>query len=271
MTPKMKTGLIGLVALAFTLAAVLPVLAQDPVPAAVPSQESAKAPAQDRAKEMQSLRNEMQNLRKELVKLKYVRAQDIQNILYSYTSQIGHISFNPNMPAVLTISDTPENVEKMLAAIREIDVKPADVLYTVQLVMGSEEDAATDAELKGDPVIKELGKLLRYKGYTLLDATLVRAVNRGSAEVKFGPKAEFELYLRPDVVGEIKAPVIKSEVRLRRVERLGSYQDKPLIDVDTLIDSTLNVKSGDRTVVGVSKLDGGGKGLILIISAKIVD
>jgi hypothetical protein len=39
----------------------------------------------------------------------------------------------------------------------------------------------------------------------------------------------------------------------------------------TLIESALNIKSGDRTVVGVSKLDGGDKGLILIISAKIVD
>ncbi|MCX6573567.1 MAG: hypothetical protein NTX99_06200, partial [Candidatus Aminicenantes bacterium] len=42
-------------------------------------------------------------------------------------------------------------------------------------------------------------------------------------------------------------------------------------EVTTLIESTLNIKSGDRTVVGVSKLDGGDKGLILIISAKIVD
>lgn len=275
MTPKMKTGLIGLVTLAFTLAVAMPALAEDPVPAAAPNQEGAKAPAQDRAKEMQSLRNEMQNLRKELVKLKYVRAQDIQNILYSYTSQIGHISFNPNMPAVLTISDTPENVEKMLAAIREIDTKPADVLYTVQLVMGSEEDAATDAELKGDPFIKELGKLLRYKGYTLLDATLVRTVNLENSEVQFGPKAEFNLALRPEVTGDAKTPVIKSQVRLRYIAWPGrsetdTMKAAPAV-VKTLIESTLNVKSGDRTVVGVSKLDGGGKGLILIISAKIVD
>ena len=42
-------------------------------------------------------------------------------------------------------------------------------------------------------------------------------------------------------------------------------------DIVTLIESALNIKSGDRTVVGVSKLDGGDKGLILIISAKIVE
>lgn len=269
MTPKMKTGLIGLVTLAFALAVAMPALAQDP--AAAPGQESAKAPAQDRDKQMQTLRDEMQSLRKEIVRLKYVRAQDIQNLLYNYTGPLGRISFNPNIPGVLSIADTPENVDKILAAIREIDIKPADVLYTVQLILGSETDAATDTELKNDPIIKELGRLLRYKSYALLDATLVRSVNLNSSEVKFGPKAEFELSLRPTVTGDAKASTVKSEVRLRRVERQGSYQDKPLIDVDTLIDSTLNVKSGDRTVVGVSKLDGGAKGLILIISAKVVD
>ena len=117
------------------------------------------------------------------------------------------------MPSILSVSDTPENVEKILAAIREIDVKPADVLYTVQLVLGSETDAATDAELKNDPIIKELGKLLRFKGYTLLDATLVRTVNRESGG-QSGPKAEFEFALRPDVAGDAKMPVIKTQVRL---------------------------------------------------------
>ncbi len=275
MTPKMKTGLVGLVALAFALAVAMPALAQDPAPAAAPGQESAKAPAQDRDKQMQTLRNEMQNLRKEIVRLKYVRAQDIENLLRGYLGPLGFVTSNPRTPSVLSIGDTPENVDKILAAIREIDTKPADVLYTVQLVFGSEDDAATDAELKNDPIIKELGKLLRYKGYTLLDATLVRTVNLENSEVQFGPKAEFELALRPEVTGDAKAPVIKSQVRLRHIAWPGraetdTMKAAPAV-VKTLVESTLNVKSGDRTVVGVSKLDGGAKGLILIISAKIVD
>jgi len=251
----MKRTMIALLALAFTLAVVVPAFAEDP--------------AEDPAAQAQN--TEAKNLRKEIVKLKYVRAQDIQNLLYNYVSRDGHISFNPNMPAVLSVSDTPENVEKLLAAIREIDVKPADVLYTVQLVLGSEADAATDAELQSDSIVKELRKLLRFKGYTLLDVTLVRTINRESAAVKFGPKAEFELALKPDVAGDAKMPVIKTEVRLRRIEQIGAYEGKLITNVATLIESTLNIKSGDRTVVGVSKLDGGDKGLILIISAKIVD
>jgi len=258
----MKRTMIAFLALAFTLAVVLPALAEDPAVATAQEQKP-----------------EAKNLRTELVKLKYVRAQDIQNLLYAYTSREGRIQFNPSLPGVLTVSDTPENVEKILAAIREIDVKPADVLYTVQLILGSETDAPTDPELKNDPVIKELGKLLRYKGYRILDATLVRVVNRDRASVVLGPKAEFELRLRPDVAADPKAPTIKTDVELVQFapsDKTAVKEGKEIpagtrTFVSSPIQSTLNVKSGERTVVGVSKLDGGDKGLILIISAKIVD
>lgn len=246
----MRKGTIAFLMLAFALTVAGPVLAEDPVPAAAQAQNT-----------------EAKNLRKEIVKLKYVRAQDIRPLLYTFVSRDGHLQDNANMPTVLMVSDTPENVEKILAAIRELDVKPADVLYTVQLVLGSEADPETDADLKNDPLVKELGKLLRYKGYTLLDGTLVRVVNRENASVVLGPKAEFQFELRPEVVGDAKAPVIKTDVRLRKMSFPGS--EKPV--ATTLIESSLNIKSGERTVVGVSKLDGGDKGLILIISAKIVD
>ena len=261
MRTRMKNAAAACLALAFALAAALPALAEDPAPAG------------------QAQGVEAKSLRKEIVKLKYVRAQDIQNLLYTYVGRDGRIQFNPNMPSVLAVSDTPENVEKILAAIREIDVKPADVLYTVQLVLGSEADAATDAELKADPVIREIGKLLRYKGYTLLDSTLVRTVNMENGDVRFGPKAEFELALRPEVTGDARTPVVMTQVRLRQTVRVlakakpegAETSQGQAANAVTLIESALNIKSGDRTVVGVSKLDGGDKGLILIISAKIVE
>jgi hypothetical protein len=101
-----------------------------------------------------------------------------------------------------------------------------------------------------------------------------------NAEVMFGPKAEFQLELRPEVAGDTKMPVINTKVRLRQtvVKYIKAQKGDGTevtaatsTNVVTLIESTLNIKSGDRTVVGASKLDGGDKGLILIISAKIVD
>jgi hypothetical protein len=61
-------------------------------------------------------------------------------------------------------------------------------------------------------------------------------------------------------------------VRLRRIQVVfPSNATKADYITTDLIGTTLNIKPGDKTVVGVSKLDGGDKGLILIISGKIVD
>lgn len=213
-------------------------------------------------------------LRKEIVRLKYVRAIYIKDFLYPFASREGHVVSNPETPDILALSDLPENIEKMLAAIREIDVKPADVLFTVQLVLGSETEDKTDAELQSDTIIKELRKLLRYKGYTFLDSTLVRGLDRYNAEIMLGRKAEFQLELRPEVAREKPQDNIKVELRLRQISETFVTKDGKQVQVpkeSILIRNQLNLKSGDKAVVGVSKLDGGDKGLILIVSAKVVE
>ena len=257
----MKRTMIALLALAFTLAVVTPALAEDP--------------AGDASQVLQ--RPETKPLRKEIVNLKYVRAQDIHSLLQTYTSREGHLQYNPNLPSVLAIGDTPENVEKILAVIKELDVKPADVLFTVQLVLGTagETDKGAEPMPSSDPIIKELRSLLKYNAYSLLDTSLMRALDRQDSEVRLGEKAEFALWLKPKVIKDEKTSLIQTEVRLRQVRIAsmppGATSAKPEYITTDLIGTTLNIKSGDKTVVGVSKLDGGGKGLILIISGKIVD
>jgi hypothetical protein len=211
-------------------------------------------------------------IKKELVKLKFVTGNDIIPLIQPFLVDLRYERINmDSSKKILTLSATPENIELMKQVIREVDVKPADLLFTVQLILGSETEAGSADPIQNDPLIKELRGLLRYKSYTLLDSSMVRVVNKENAEVVLGPKAEFEFALRPEVSGDTKAPVVKTQVRLRKVELLGSSQGKPITNVATLIESTLNIKSGERTVVGVSKLDGGDKGLILIISGKIID
>jgi hypothetical protein len=253
---KSKKGILMFAALAISLALVLPAFADDGT---------------------QDQKAETKNLRKEIVRLKYVRAQDIYRILQTYVSRDGYIRFQNEMPYLLTIGETLENVDKILDVIREIDVKPADVLFTVQLILGTagETDKGAEAMPGNDPIIKELRSLLKYNTYSLLDTSLVRALDRQDSEVRLGEKAEFELWLKPKVIKDEKASLIQTEVRLRQVRIAGTppgaTSAKPEYITTDLIGTTLNIKSGDKTVVGVSKLDGSGKGLILIISGKIVD
>jgi hypothetical protein len=177
---------------------------------------------------------------------------------------------------LLSISDYPENVEKILAVIRELDVKPADIQFTIQLVLASTEDEpgkSADA-IKDDPLIKELRNLLNFKYFYPLDSSFVRAIDREESEVTMGEKAELMLQLRPKYVREEKEELIQVEARLYRIVPVvyapGATQTQTPYSSLTLLTSNFTMKSGEKTVVGVSKLDGGDKGLILIITGKIV-
>jgi hypothetical protein len=220
-----------------------------------------------------------QPMKQELVKLNYVRGNDIMPLLGPLRSREGHVEMASNGTAI-SISDYPENVAKMLEVIKEMDVKPPDVLFTIQLVLASEDGTGrTDEALANDPIIKELRGFLKYKSFSLLDTSLVRALNPQSSEVVMGPKGEFNLELRPYAVN---AGAVQVFVRLRQrlglaaqeseAERAGMVKPSPAAAAvtQTLIESSLSMKSGDKTVVGVSRTAGGDKGLILIIQAKVV-
>jgi hypothetical protein len=246
---KMKKFGFFAIALAVLLGAFSPAFAQ---------QEKAKGP----------------DLKQEMVRLKYAKPQEVQNLLRPYQNPYGQISWNPGNDNLLVISDTPETLSRILAVIKEIDVKPVDLLFTIQLVLGSEaEDSKTDEALRNDPLIAELEKLLRYKNFTLLDSNLIRTLNQGRAEINLGRDTEFDLELRPRFIQEENDRLIQMEVRLRRIDKeiqTPAPGQNPVRST-TLIETQLTMKSGEKTVVGVSKLNGGDKGLILILSGKVID
>ena len=223
-------------------------------------------------------------LKQEVVKLNYIGAETVYRLLIPYQGMYTKISFD-SKNNILTISDTPENLEKILAAIRKIDVKPKGMLFTVQLLIASDTENRTDPELKNDPLIKELSKFLRYKSYQVLDSALVTCVDGKFSEISLGPNSQFTLSLEPKISADSTPADINLGVSLRQVKIETVMPDKllnwivksPSLD---LIRSTLNLKSGDRVVVGVSRMDQVGssnpdekenKGLILIISGKVLD
>ncbi len=211
-------------------------------------------------------------MREEVVKLNYVRVNDIVPIIGAIVSREGNVRPSPNQP-FLIIRDHPENVEKMLAVIRSLDVKPVDMSFTVRLILASAaDDVRTDDSLAGDPVIKELRSFLRYKNFALLDTSLVRAVDRQRSRVTLGTKeTEFVLELDPVYVREETGDLLRVGVELS--QRMGFIKAEGGGDrlyQKMLIESNLSLKSGESAVVGVSKMDGGDKGLVLIISGKVV-
>jgi len=221
------------------------------------------------------------NIKQEMIKLKYVEAENMKKLLVPFWGPQTRISVD-SKSRVLVISDNPDNLARILEAIRKIDTKPKDLIFTIQLIIASESEGPVAPELKNDPLIKELQKLLRFKTYQFLDVTMVRAVDGQRSSITFGPNNQFTLSLDPEVseesnLGNIRLRVFFSQVRaelLRQVEDI-TKRDWVTITPVILIDTHLNLRSGDRAVVGVSRLkeesqiEGNNKGIIMIITGKI--
>ena len=117
--------------------------------------------------------------------------------------------------------------------------------------------------------------LLRYKTFTLLDQNIVRTLDQKGAEILIGKDPEFVIAFRkPKYVKDGADELIQADVRLVRIEREPARTPggatPPPSSSTALVQTSLTMKSGEKTVVGVSKMDGGDKGLILIISGKII-
>ncbi len=219
-------------------------------------------------------------LKKELVKLKYVRARQIVELLQGYQSEYGRIRINDELN-VVTIQDTPEIVDKMLSVLNEIDVKPVDILFTVELIVGSfgEEPEevtvvgkkTTDKELASDPLMKEMSRVMSFKTLYKIGSALMRVQDsKYSEQIIGGSGHEFRLALIPRYVREEKKDTFQVNIDLRH-DRIINLGGATLTEKNVrLIETDFTLRSGEKTIVGVSKLDGGDKALILVISGKVI-
>jgi hypothetical protein len=207
----------------------------------------------------------------EIVTIKYIDVKWAEDLLHPYTSRRGRIK-RLHDGNKLVIEDTPENVEKILSILKEIDVKPLDLQFNVDLILGSttpQSNAGLDRELKSDPVMKELGQLLQYKSFKRLDTALMKVQdNKHSSQRMGGDNLMFRLELRPRFIKEDMGDSIQVELYL--YQDTGFDSEGKQRSIISLVRTTLSIKSGERTVVGVSKLNGGDKALILILSGSVV-
>jgi len=208
-------------------------------------------------------------LKKELVKLKYVRARQIYDLLMGYQSEYGRIRINDELN-VVTIQDTFEIVDKMLSVIKEIDLKPVDILFTVELIVGSfgeelEEvkvvgKKAADKGLESDPLMKEMQRVMSFKTLYKIGSALMRVQDgKYSEQIIGGAGMEFRLALNPRYVREEREDTFQVNIDLRHdrvIKVAGGLQTEKNVH---LIETAFTLRSGDKTIVGVSKLDGGDK------------
>lgn len=223
---------------------------------------------------------EMPKLQNKIVEVKYINANWAIGHLRQYMSRYGKISLIQGTNKVI-IEDTPEIVEKIMEILSDVDVKPFDLQFNVDLLLGTTRENADDdlvKAMKDDPVLKELQNLLKYKSFKILDSSILKAQDNSSSSHRIGGKGiNLRLDLNPHYIQDNGGGVFQVELRLSQYQGFTPEGSERVL---TLTDTTLTLKSGEKQVVGISKLsyvpreaaeEGEDTALILILSGKVLN
>ena len=201
-----------------------------------------------------------------IIEVKYLDYNLIGGLLRQYKSAWGKVSMMPRDNRVI-IEDTPETVAKLLEMIKELDIRPLDLQFNMDLIVASlDPEEGIHKELRNDKVIKEMLSMLKYRSFNLLDTTLIKVQDQTESNQRLGGEGmSFRLRLRPRYIKDDRGDSFNIDLSLYRMMGING-EGKEI--TSNLVSTTLTLKNGERTVVGVSKLDGGDKALVLILSGK---
>ena len=197
--------------------------------------------------------------------LAYLKVDTASQYLKPYLSAKGKITAVWERNTII-ISDIPNIVDVLDKLIDVIDVPLTEMRFTIDLISGSrvkDSKEDTDKELREDPLIRELQGVLKYNSFKNMGATIIRVQNNSGSTHWLAKN--LELRIAPQVTAD---GTIIVELTLLHYRGINKH-NKAIKTV--LIQTKLTVNNNEKTVVGVSKLNGDDKALILIITGSFVE
>jgi hypothetical protein len=221
-----------------------------------------------------------------LVKLQFVEPRAINNIVSLYGVQI-----TSNEPMkIMALYGKPPEIAAAEAAIKQLDVPPKNVELTVFFVMGGDNPQS----MVGAPavpndirdVIAQLKNAFSYKEYRMLDTLALRTRTGSDAETSgilnsSSPPKMSQFSIRNVTVGDdgtIRIDHMHAGLRIPYRQQgavsasiTSVSKDATKVEyVTTGIDQNVDIKEGQKVVVGRSSLEGPDKALFLILTARVI-
>ena len=197
--------------------------------------------------------------------LAFLKVKTASQYLRPYLSHEGKITAIWESNTII-ISDIAKVVEMLDKLIDVIDVPFTEIQFTIDLISGSggkNTKGDTDKELRDDPLIKELQGVLKYNTFKNMGATIIRVQNNSSSTHWLSKN--LQLIIAPQVTPD---GTIIVELTLLHYRGIDKKEDA---SKTVLIQTKLTINNKEKTVVGVSKLNGDDNALILIITGTFIE
>ena len=218
-----------------------------------------------------------------LVTLKNIEPRAIESMLQLF----GVTTNSNNQMKIMAIIGTPEKVAAAEAVIKQLDVAPKTIDLTVYFVVGGDGPALAGGAVPQDlrDVITQLKGAFTFKEYKMLDVLTLRT-RAGSGADTSGilngstPPRMSRFSIRNATVSEdgstIRIDQMHAGLRIPFTRRDGAAADakggaqKSFEYIDSGITQDVDVKEGQKVVVGRSSLEGPQQALFLILTAHVI-
>jgi hypothetical protein len=215
---------------------------------------------------------------KRIFEIKYADPYKLMEILRVFTGAI--------VPSsdlrVIAVNGTREAVAAVEDAIRRLDVPPPpakNIELIAFLVLAAEQASGKSVPPELESVITQLKSVFKYQGFQLLDTLVVRCRNRGPGSVN-GVAAGSTQAMKTLYDFNFQSATITSDNtgKTIRIDRLKLGARLPIMPtnsqltyIDTGILTDIDVREGQKVVVGKATVDGSNNALFLVVTAKVLD
>lgn len=212
---------------------------------------------------------------RKLIQVKYVSANRVQGLLRNYTNL--SVDSDDTMH-IIALRGSEDMVAAYEEAVKKLDVPPLDFDLTVYLISTSAQAGDQLPEVLATTA-KQLHGVFAYKGYQLLDSFVLRGrdgqgLNGGgaSADGTIRNSTYSFRYNRASVLDGPPKIVNLQNLNLQIRMPTGMRNEKGQPEYKTTgLSTDIDIRDGQKVVVGKSDLNNGESPLILVVTAKVVE
>lgn len=207
------------------------------------------------------------DLERKTVVLSYADGRSVERLLQPYLTRRGQVRYEHNTRA-LTLVDEPAVVAVMLKMVERFDVKPRQIQFVLRLVEADWVDKPGPVPAEIHSVARQIQEVLRYNRFKVVDQAFLAIEANRESKLQVGGQHGYTVELSPQME-EGRSSSVRLAFHLYRNERVESGEKGTQFVRHTLVATTVELSDGETAVLGASKINGGGKALITVVSMKI--
>ncbi len=186
----------------------------------------------------------------------------------------------PGSRFIALTSTKNENIIAAEEALKRIDVPRKNIELAFQIVAASTQPVTEKLQADLEPVVKQLKASFVYQGYHLVDTLMVRNREGSSGKasgvmpkIDGGAPAIFEVQFQSTSLTQDPKSTMVHINHLSMNSRIpaGSDDKGAMRYTNTGVDADVDVKEGQKVVVGKANVDGKDGAIFMVVTARVVD